>query len=179
MRRKAVMNVPLYPPERHDGGPENSAILRRGDEAEDYAVGSLKFHYLVDEKASAGDYGLYRVEMGPRAGGAAAHYHKAISEAFYVLSGGMRLYDGDKWIDAKQGEFLYVPPGGVHGFSNDADEPAEFLILFAPGAPREAYFEGLSHLFPVTPGLGGRLRNPVVTSVGIRIELGSRVGGFA
>lgn len=145
-----VMDVPPYPPQRFEGAPENSAILRSGTAAEDYAAGSLKFHYLVDRKASAGDYGLYRIEMGPRAGGPGAHYHKAISEAFYVLDGGMRLYDGEQWVDATKGDFLYVPPGGIHGFRNDAHEPAEVLVLFAPGAPREAYFEGLSHLAGLT-----------------------------
>jgi quercetin dioxygenase-like cupin family protein len=64
-----------------------------------------------------------------------------MSEAFFVLSGTMKLYDGSKgggWIDGHQGDFLYVPPGGVHGFRNEADEPASILMLFAPGAPREA-----------------------------------------
>ncbi|WP_082614209.1 cupin domain-containing protein [Mycobacterium sp. Root265] len=145
-----IMDVPPYPAERFDGEPEISASLRREDHAEDYAVGPMKFHYLVDQKTSAGDYGLYRVEMAARAGGAAAHYHKAISEAFYMLDGTMRLYDGDKWVDATKGDFLFVPPGGIHGFRNDADEPAEVLILFAPGAPRESYFEGLPHLAGLT-----------------------------
>ena len=36
-----------------------------------------------------------------------------------------------------------MPDGGIHGFRNDSGAPASLLILFAPGAPREAYFEGL------------------------------------
>jgi hypothetical protein len=36
-----------------------------------------------------------------------------------------------------------VPPGGIHGFRNDSGAPVSFLIHFAPGAPREGYFEGL------------------------------------
>ncbi len=44
---------------------------------------------------------------------------------------------------ARPNDFLYVPPGGIHGFRNEADEPASILMLFAPGAPREYYFEGL------------------------------------
>lgn len=45
-----------------------------------------------------------------------------------------------------------VPAGGgpgphshrpMHGFRNQADEPASRLMLFAPGATREAYFEQL------------------------------------
>ena len=31
----------------------------------------------------------------------------------------------------------------MHGFRNTSGEPASLLILFAPGAPREAYFRGL------------------------------------
>jgi len=45
------------------------------------------------------------------------------------------------WSKGRPGDFLYVPEGGVHGFRNDSGEPASMLILFAPGAPREDYFE--------------------------------------
>lgn len=38
---------------------------------------------------------------------------------------------------------MHVPIGGVHGFRNESGEPASMLLHFAPGAPREGYFEGL------------------------------------
>jgi mannose-6-phosphate isomerase-like protein (cupin superfamily) len=66
-----------------------------------------------------------------------------MSESFYVLSGVVRLYNGERWIDATPGDFLYVPEGGIHAFRNESG-PASMLILFTPGAPREAYFEGLA-----------------------------------
>ena len=47
-------------------------------------------------------------------------------------------------------DFLYVPPGGIHGFRNEADEPTSILMLFAPGAPREHYFEGMAQLGDMT-----------------------------
>ena len=54
-----------------------------------------------------------------------------------MLSGTVRLYDGREWIDGHAGDFLYVPPGGIHGFRNEAPEPVSMLaILFAPGAPQ-------------------------------------------
>ena len=68
--------------------------------------------------------------------------------AFVVWSadpmGTMRLFNGERWIDATAGDFLYVSEGGVHAFGNESGEPASMLILFAPGAPREAYFEALA-----------------------------------
>ena len=73
--------------------------------------------------------------------GPAPHFHRTISESFFILSGTVQLYDGDDWIDATAGDFLHVPVGGVHGFRNASGEPADMLLLFAPGAPRESYFE--------------------------------------
>lgn len=73
-----------------------------------------------------------------------------MSEAFFVLSGTVKLYDGNHWVDSNQGDFLYVPPGGIHGFRNEADAPTSLLMLFAPGAPREAYFEGFAQLADLT-----------------------------
>ena len=43
-----------------------------------------------------------------------------------------------------EGDFLYVPPGGIHAFSNESGAPARMLILFAPAPPREEYFRELA-----------------------------------
>jgi len=145
-------NVPPYPPARFTKDePEVSAWLRRAPEnggpPPDYdSFGLVKYHYLANQKQTDGDYGLYRVDIAPKGGGPGPHFHRAISESFFVLSGTVRLYDGDDWIDSHPNDFLYVPPGGIHGFRNDADESASILMLFAPGAPREAYFEGFAQL---------------------------------
>ena len=144
--------VPPYPPARYTTDePEVSATLRRAGTPPDYdSFGLVKYHYLANQQKTDGDYGLYRVDLAPKAGGPGPHFHRAMSEAFFVLSGTLKLYDGRDWIDGTPGDFLYVPPGGVHGFRNEADEPASTLMLFAPGAPREAYFEGLAHLADMT-----------------------------
>ncbi|MGQ9351655.1 cupin domain-containing protein [Mycolicibacterium gilvum] len=140
--------VPPYPPPRYTAEqPEVSAWLKRADEPPDYdAFGHVQYHYLAGQQDTDGDYGLYRVQIAPRGGGPGPHFHRGMSEAFYVLSGTLSLYNGTEWVDGKAGDFLYVPPGGIHGFGNTADEPASILILFAPGAPREHYFEGLAQL---------------------------------
>jgi hypothetical protein len=52
--------------------------------------------------------------------------------------------------DSTGGDYLFVPPGGLHGFRNEADEPASILMLFAPGAPRERYFEDIAGLADMT-----------------------------
>ncbi|WP_176741123.1 cupin domain-containing protein [Streptomyces agglomeratus] len=89
------------------------------------------------------------MSRGP--GGQRTHFHKTISESFFILDGTERLFNGVDWVDAKKGDFLFVPQGGLHAFRNDSDAPAEMLMLFAPGAPpREEYAEGLSQLANAT-----------------------------
>lgn len=144
--------VPPYPPPRYTADdPEVSAWVRRGDQPADYdAFGLVKYHYLANQQQTEGDYGLYRVEISPRGGGPAPHYHRAMSEAFFVLGGEVEIHDGTDWSTAGVNDFLYVPPGGIHGFRNTADAPASLLMLFAPGAPREHYFENMGALADMT-----------------------------
>jgi mannose-6-phosphate isomerase-like protein (cupin superfamily) len=144
--------VPPYPPQRYtDNEPEVSAWLRRGTDEPDYdSFGLVRYHYLANQQQTNGDYGLYRVDISPNGGGPGPHFHRAMSEAFFVLSGTVRLYDGNDWLDGTQNDFLYVPPGGIHGFRNEADAVASILMLFAPGAPREHYFEGFEQLADLT-----------------------------
>ncbi len=85
-------NVPPYPPARYTKDePEASAWLKRGDEPPDYdSFGLVKYHYLANQQQTNGDYGLYRVDISPQGGGPGPHFHRAMSEAFFVLSGTVR-----------------------------------------------------------------------------------------
>ena len=135
-----------YPPARHLGPGSANAHLRRAD-----APPELRFpsggsaSYLATSALTGGDYGLFRWDMGSHAGGPDPHFHRGMSEAFFVLSGTVLLFDGRAWFDASPGDFLHVPPGGVHAFRNP-DGPASMLMLFTPGAPRETYFQELADL---------------------------------
>ncbi|GAA1821711.1 cupin domain-containing protein [Planosporangium flavigriseum] len=123
-----------------------SAVLQPSTREPDLLIGPTAVHYLATSDLTHGEFGLYRWEMGPKPSGPSPHFHKTISESFYVLSGAVRLFDGGRWIDATAGDFLFVPQGGVHAFRNESGEPASMLILFAPGAPREGYFEALAEI---------------------------------
>jgi quercetin dioxygenase-like cupin family protein len=100
--------------------------------------------FVAPGSVTRGEYGLFRWDMPAGAGGAGAHFHRGFSESFYVVSGTVSLFNGDAWFEVAAGGFLYVPPGGIHGFSNNSDTPASMLILFAPGIAREKYFQELA-----------------------------------
>jgi quercetin dioxygenase-like cupin family protein len=110
------------------------------------ALGATTGWLVAPGSVTGGRFGLFRWDMGPRAGGAAPHFHRTFSESFYVLDGVVRIFDGRQWVDCRPGDFVHVPDGGIHGFSNDCDAPATMLILFAPGIPRERYFLELAEL---------------------------------
>ena len=142
-----------YPEARYLGDRgEISAAFRPATAEPDLVLGGGgQAAYLATGASTNGQFGLYRWDMGPDSGGPATHFHRTISESFFVLSGTVRFFDGEHWADGTAGDFLYVPEGGLHAFRNDSTEPASMLILFAPGAPREGYFEGL-----VEMGTSGR-----------------------
>ena len=135
-----------YPDPKYFGHKgEISAVYRPASRQPDLEVGANRaLHYVATGISTHGQFGLYRWDSKPRSTGANAHFHRTMSESFFILSGTMRLFNGERWIDATAGDFLYVPEGGIHAFHNESDESASMLILFAPGAPREGYFEAIT-----------------------------------
>jgi quercetin dioxygenase-like cupin family protein len=128
-------------------GGEVTALYRPTEDVDPLRLGTTTTaRFVAPGWLTKGQFGLFRWDIEPRAGGADPHFHRTFSESFYVLSGTVALYDGETWVEASEGDFLYVPEGGVHGFKNNADEPASMLILFAPGKPRERYFEELAEI---------------------------------
>ncbi len=135
-----------YPPPRYTGETgEVSASLRPGSAVPDlvYPNGN-RVHYLSTGAGTDGLFGLYRWEFSPAVSGPSPHFHRTLAESFYVLSGEVTVYDGTGWRKAHPGDYLHVPPGGLHGFRNESGAEASMLLHFAPGAPREGYFEGLA-----------------------------------
>lgn len=130
-----------------DGGEINAHFVP-ADTAPDVGEpgDGMRIRYLATNEVTRGEFGLYRVMMKAKSGGPKTHFHRTISESFFILDGTVRLFNGEEWVDARKGDFLHVPQGGLHAFSNDSDDPAEMLLLFTPGAPREEFFEKLPKL---------------------------------
>jgi len=143
------MTAPLhrpYPPDRYRGtAGEASAWIRPSDtepELRYRSGGSCEYLATGDQTGTA--FGVYRWNFGPDESGPDPHFHRAITESFYVLSGEVRLYDGTGWKTCRPGDFAFVPEGGLHGFKGG--DRASMLLMFTPGAPREDYFETLAGL---------------------------------
>lgn len=125
---------------------EISATYRPVDTPPELNRPTTKSKFLATGAQTDGHFGLFQWDMAPQGGGPAAHYHKTFSESFYILDGEVRLFNGANWITAVKGDYLYVPPNGIHAFRNESETASSMLILFAPGIPREKYFLGLAEI---------------------------------
>src|SRR5215218_2087355 len=103
----------------YTGHGERNAIVLPKDEVETLMIRSTTARFIAPGSLTAGRFGLYRWDMAPRGGGASPHFHRTFAESFFVLSGDVTLYDGRTWSSHGDGDFLYAPDGGVHGFRND------------------------------------------------------------
>jgi mannose-6-phosphate isomerase-like protein (cupin superfamily) len=135
-----------YPDPRYRGDEgEVSAVYRPTSIPPDitYANGTTA-DYLATGATTERLFGLFRWNMTAEPSGPGPHFHRTITESFFVLQGSIRIFDGKEWVATEPGDFIHVPPGGIHGFRNESGAPASMLIHFAPGAPREGYFEGIA-----------------------------------
>ncbi|MCE1178357.1 MAG: cupin domain-containing protein [Micrococcales bacterium] len=144
-----------YPAQIYSGESGEATAWRvPADSAPDvvYRRTGNRVRYLARGTDTTGTYGLCHWHFAGPPTGPGPHFHRTMTESFYVLSGIVTIYDGRDWVRCWPGDFVHVPAGGMHGFRNE-DGPAEMLLHFAPGAPREAYFERLARgIEDMTPG---------------------------
>jgi quercetin dioxygenase-like cupin family protein len=125
--------------------PEPAVTVHRAADPPDL-VGPPSVRFVAPGSVTAERYGLFEYRMPARSPGPGAHYHRTFSESFYVLTGRLTIFDGERWSGFGPGDYAHVPDGGVHAFRNDGDDPAAFLILFAPGIARERFFTELAEI---------------------------------
>ena len=114
-----------YPEPRYFGDSgEVSARVRRADQPAELTTKTGFCSYLATGAGTHGQFGLYRWDMGPEPSGPGPHFHRTMSESFFVLSGTVRIYDGEHWVETHPGDYVFVPEGGIHGFRNVEGEDA-------------------------------------------------------
>jgi quercetin 2,3-dioxygenase len=99
----------------------------------------LVFKLTAEDTRGAMDY--FICEVAPR-GGPPLHVHHHQDETIHVLSGRFNVRIGDQQHTLDPGGFAYLPAGLPHAFLNLTDQPAELIIVFAPGGGHK-FFEEL------------------------------------
>ena len=100
--------------------------------------------------------------------GAKLHVHHEHADAFLVVEGEFTfaLRDGRRPVPAPA--LMFFPPGLVHGFDNDSDEPARCFNFHLPSFGFADYMRGENTAFDQfdPPGDGTDDGSPVVTRLG-------------
>ena len=113
---------------------EISAVYRPADKQADLQIGAItSVHYLANGASTNGDFGLYRWEMGVQPSGAAPHFHRTISESFFILSGTVGVFNGERWFDATPDDFVHVPAGGSTAFGTSQENRHRSCFSSHPG----------------------------------------------
>ena len=130
-----------YPPAVYfgDSGQFNATTRPANVRPDVSMTTGVNVSFLVGVDQSDAEFTLYRWNAGPTPVEAFAHFHRTMTETFFVVSGIMTFFNGAEWKEAGPGDVEFVPKGSVHGFRNDHGETS-ILMLATPGAPREAYF---------------------------------------
>jgi mannose-6-phosphate isomerase-like protein (cupin superfamily) len=104
----------------------------------------------ADAAATGGGFGLVEASVPP-GGGPPPHSHGREDESYWVLEGELLFRTPDRKLRAGPGDFVFLPRGIEHSFTNPGAEPARTLLLVTPGG-----FEGFFAEVGVPARPGGR-----------------------
>jgi uncharacterized RmlC-like cupin family protein len=107
-------------------------VIRAGDRLPDVASGDM----IREAAISRGSVGAEKlwvgwVELGPGLV-SAVHHHGEAESGIFIVSGRARFYSGpelDESFEAREGEFVWVPPNVIHVEQNVAtDQPVRMVV---------------------------------------------------
>ena len=97
------------------------------------------YTFLVTGEESGGAYFAMEA-LVPPGGGPPPHTHSREDETFYLVEGEIEFRLGDETVVAGPGDFVNVPRGTVHCFTNSGAGTARMILTFTP-AGMERFFE--------------------------------------
>jgi quercetin dioxygenase-like cupin family protein len=107
---------------------------------------NLEVRFLQSKEDTGGSLDLFEMTVQPNARMPIPHHHENWDETVYGLVGVTiwRLNGHD--VGVGPGETVFIKRGVVHGFRNDAQEPATCLCILSPGVLGPAYFREMAVL---------------------------------
>ena len=122
---------------------EAFAVVAGGGEL--LEIGPVRMRILEDGSQRDNRIGAAISVMPAGSEGPPLHRHLMFDETFLVMNGVMRFSLGSTQKDAKTGDYMIVPAGAWHTFTNASDATVEFYSTFTP-AYYINYFRELARL---------------------------------
>jgi quercetin dioxygenase-like cupin family protein len=95
-------------------------------------VGPIRARILEDGSHTDDRIGTVEITVPPKTAQTPQHLHRMHDETFLVTSGTVRFTFSDADHDLHVGDYVVVPTGASHTFSNPFDETAIFFNSFTP-----------------------------------------------
>ena len=113
-----------------------------------FTVLGATINIRVTSEETDDKYAIIEISVPAHFPGAPLHLHEYMTENFYILSGKLEIFVGDFWQTFESGDNVLIPPGKIHGYRNDSEESARFLVI-APG--HDSFFFELMDWMSVEP----------------------------
>src|SRR5439155_22472309 len=123
------------------------SLVRAGEGPSVWVVGDT-YTFKATGESTGGVLALMEVSIPPGSG-PPPHVHTHEDEAFYVLAGVLELSAGEETFAARAGDFVFLPRGTPHCFTNPGVDAARALILTVPAGLDRFFLEIGS---PARPG---------------------------
>ena len=88
---------------------------------------------------TGGLFALLDYELAPGYAGLPPHSHAVEDAAIYVLEGWLRVRLVEQGHLVGAGEFVFLPRGVVHAYSNPTREPVRFMLLLIPAGFEQCF----------------------------------------
>jgi quercetin dioxygenase-like cupin family protein len=170
MKPRFISDLPEPGASGHGQRSSNRVAFVPANTGEGYWVMGALFTYLVTGEESGGSYFTLIVDIGPGLG-PPPHIHHLEDEQFYVLEGQLTYVVGDRTFQVSAGDFIHIPRGTVHSFTN-GPKRSRLLATFAP-AGIEGFFRAVGER------VDDRLKSPPpVTEAVIARFVGAEAAGW-
>ncbi|MCB1882380.1 MAG: cupin domain-containing protein [Geminicoccaceae bacterium] len=116
------------------------------DETDVYHLLGILLRFLA-RPANGKGYCLVELLVAPGAG-PPPNRHPSDDEAFYVLDGAFDFMVDGATRRVGRGDFVQVPNGAVHAFTNAGPAPGRLLVINAPGHAHVGFFSQAGEPMP-------------------------------
>jgi mannose-6-phosphate isomerase-like protein (cupin superfamily) len=106
-------------------------FIRTGT-GEIFTIGPITVRVLEDGSHTDNRVGAVEIIVPPVTDQTPLHLHRMHDETFLVRKGAIRFNTGDKNFDAQAGDYVVIPVGVAHTFSNPFGDTAVFFNTFSP-----------------------------------------------
>ncbi|WP_285058097.1 cupin domain-containing protein [Pedobacter ginsengisoli] len=130
----------------------DEAIIVPSSKNEHFESHGNKLTVIVPTILTGNQFGLYEIEMAPKARGPKLHYHKVMDETFVIHEGILTVLTSKGETKVEAGSVVHLPRLTCHGYNNDTDGIVKMTMLFTPGHNREDFFRRMYKMLEESPG---------------------------